>query len=595
MQLLALLCQDSSDSGKTAILNAISDVLVRRRPGWSYELRTSAQIIITLYHCLPTMLSPASGASSGLSAGLSLSVVEFILKLLRQRFFCYEAMMHAIPILILCVRSCPPERMDSMEPALEVFAALSHSRNFGLRCVVGWFFSVLGRAPPGVIYPGSPRAEEPPSPRLAESDVRPGGEHLTASDVRVRPGSEVALIEQCARDAHMLVRYLAEMGDFQGFGIALADVLVRGPLAYNDEDIAHIYAGWDSRLSPPTWPELLRTAAATLRADPSLLDKADVLDLEYITRADPWGAAASRAEQVLARNPAHAYAHAVFCGHASDYEAALQIARRALELDDLTPYLKRQFLYQAAELSCKKAFAILLNMNPFDSDKTRIGRHEMNLGLQYTYDYIKAAPGDCRDLPNVLDLCINMSIILGGPELGDDIGDIRTLTNALETSIRLLQASGYPNWDNRIRTDHRLYTRHFPQGFKKWKRVLTEFDRQDHAIRATMNFPPTRDCTCRSAPQDPGSSCTHRATEVGADWWKQSPTTIYSLLRGPLRCCCNRPRVQFGPDLVLLYRCTWCADATALVRKCTGCENAWYCNPTCQRADWPEHKGKCGQ
>lgn len=39
-------------------------------------------------------------------------------------------------------------------------------------------------------------------------------------------------------------------------------------------------------------------------------------------------------------------------------------------------------------------------------------------------------------------------------------------------------------------------------------------------------------------------------------------------------------------------RCKVCG-MTDHLGKCAGCENAYYCSESCQRADWPEHKLVC--
>ncbi|TFK93231.1 hypothetical protein K466DRAFT_658683, partial [Polyporus arcularius HHB13444] len=88
-----------------------------------------------------------------------------------------------------------------------------------------------------------------------------------------------------------------------------------------------------------------------------------------------------------------------------------------------------------------------------------------------------------------------------------------------------------------------------------------------------------------------------------ADWLEGIAGSTVGLLvtRGPLQCTCGsgggNPRVEIDTvkSSVALYRCSWCSQTTALVRRCGGCENAWYCNATCQQTHWAEHKSKCQQ
>ncbi|RDX49796.1 hypothetical protein OH76DRAFT_512649 [Lentinus brumalis] len=215
VQLFELLAQDDARSVKIEILDIISAVLTRRRPSWChYETRTSVSIVVALYHCLDAILSLTSDTSTTLSIEFILSVIAFNLEIFQQPRVSYKTVLYAIPLLILCVRSCPAERMESMGPALEFLAVLTGSHNIRLRCAIAWIFSVLGPTPPSAAQPGSSGAGQVHFPHLAAS--------------RARPGGESALIKECARASLTLVWLLAKDGDFRRFGIGIADVLMRG-------------------------------------------------------------------------------------------------------------------------------------------------------------------------------------------------------------------------------------------------------------------------------------------------------------------------------------------------------------------------------
>ncbi len=177
---------------------------------------------------------------------------------------------------------------------------------------------------------------------------------------------------------------------------------MRGPPTYNDQDIPNIPFASSGSNRPRTWRHLLQKAAAALQSVPSLLDKADLFDLEYLALTDST-LAASGAQEVFASSPAHAYAHILFCERSLDRGAPLQIARRGLELDGFTPYLKRRMLFRVVELSYEKVFAILLEMN--------FSHHHMILGLTYYACRVcDEASGDCRNLP-VWGTCPSVSSV----------------------------------------------------------------------------------------------------------------------------------------------------------------------------------------
>lgn len=406
MRLLALLAQDSAESVKADILEVIYILFSRGRHGWFYEEQISVAIVAALYHCLDAILSPTSNGRPVLPIQVIPDLLTFVLDLFQLPPVAYEVILHAIPLLVLCIRSCPMEHLESTGPAIQFLAVLTRSHDIGLRCAVAWSFSVLGPATSGVVQPDSSIAGQDPFPLLTAPRI-----------------SESALIEECAQDSLTLLRRLAKDGDFRKFGIGLAYVLTQGPPTYNDQDIPDISSPTTacirSRLG--TWRGLLQKTATTLQSDTSLLGMGDHLELEHLTLVGPPAAVASRAQEVLARDPTHVYAHILFCEHASDHEAALSTARRGLDLDGLTPYLKRRLLFRAAELSYEEAFGVLLHMNPYDREKTQTCQQIMRLGLDYAHNFLVEAPQDCRDSPRLIDLCFSMVLVLDGPELGEDL------------------------------------------------------------------------------------------------------------------------------------------------------------------------------
>ncbi|CAA7261160.1 unnamed protein product [Cyclocybe aegerita] len=45
---------------------------------------------------------------------------------------------------------------------------------------------------------------------------------------------------------------------------------------------------------------------------------------------------------------------------------------------------------------------------------------------------------------------------------------------------------------------------------------------------------------------------------------------------------------------VTMYRCSWCGNPSALLRKCRGCSKARYCDVGCQKSHWRDnHKKVC--
>jgi hypothetical protein len=70
----------------------------------------------------------------------------------------------------------------------------------------------------------------------------------------------------------------------------------------------------------------------------------------------------------------------------------------------------------------------------------------------------------------------------------------------------------------------------------------------------------------------------------------------------------DRP-ATFNDSHVELYRCSWCGNPSAILRKCAGCSKTRYalrfiiihpflshfryCDASCQKSHWKEHKKAC--
>jgi len=53
----------------------------------------------------------------------------------------------------------------------------------------------------------------------------------------------------------------------------------------------------------------------------------------------------------------------------------------------------------------------------------------------------------------------------------------------------------------------------------------------------------------------------------------------------------THPKVN--PNDVELYRCSWCRNPSAALRKCSICEATRYCDANCQKEHWSAHKKAC--
>ncbi|RPD71460.1 hypothetical protein L226DRAFT_176052 [Lentinus tigrinus ALCF2SS1-7] len=62
-------------------------------------------------------------------------------------------------------------------------------------------------------------------------------------------------------------------------------------------------------------------------------------------------------------------------------------------------------------------------------------------------------------------------------------------------------------------------------------------------------------------------------------------------------CGSHTPRAKASASVETrsyeLYRCSWCGNPSAVLRRCGGCGKTRYCDGGCQKSHWAEHKGEC--
>ncbi|KAI0808001.1 hypothetical protein C8Q74DRAFT_107333 [Fomes fomentarius] len=131
-----------------------------------------------------------------------------------------------------------------------------------------------------------------------------------------------------------------------------------------------------------------------------------------------------------------------------------------------------------------------------------------------------------------------------------------------------------------------MLRRHYPGGILHFGHCVAQFDTFDARTRTNVHLVSTM-------PASEGESERHAGEAITPEWLPDATYHLYSIVRGPLRCRCRigeHSVMDPGPGL---YQCSTCAKQSALVRKCSRCHSAWYCDAACQRAHWQEHKKKC--
>ncbi|TFK93224.1 hypothetical protein K466DRAFT_581180 [Polyporus arcularius HHB13444] len=579
LKLFSLIVRHGSDSVKLEILrhHMLPMIVVLERH--LKDPHASEFGVIAVSHCYEAVHPPFSlknppGIADG---GLALSM-EAIVEIFRRSNPSHNLILHGLPILMLHARLCPWDMVDDLTPSLQLFCAMTRSENIILRCAAMWVF--LG------VYP---KELEDATPDLfSPLEFDDSLEDLPA-DLRAAMESygidrcETTLLRRCTEGFLDLLWDFLDDRSLYKFGRTMADILVQGRYVYGDDDIPD-YENSDLPFSD--WVECMPAAARVLRQHPhgsaADLDRADVLDLEYLIMTKPSAEVEDFARRVMARNPQHAYAHVIFCMRAADHEEVLQVAKDGLQIEHITPYMRRHLLLVLMDRHIAKAWTLLLEATPANARRRRLGTDALLVGLEYAQVLMREAPPDSRDLMRVFNAFILNTLPARGHELSEDLRELRPTLAHLERTKRILDYFGYELPTDQRTVARDLVLRHYKAGVKNWLGFIRRFDRFDKIIRPVVD-----EGDPSQSPEDPSVE----------RWWdRPMGATLKTLVQGPLKCSCYgsyHGRIDMGPGLVGMYRCASCGATSALVRRCGGCGSACYCNASCQSTHWSRHKDEC--
>ncbi|RPD56429.1 hypothetical protein L227DRAFT_258741 [Lentinus tigrinus ALCF2SS1-6] len=324
---LALLARYGDDADRTAIIRSLTALLqVGWDPSLSYHPENVEPFLVTLCHCIGIAdFWDVATAEPRLPEGLSVTfIAEVALSALAKPDASYGLIIHALPILIVCAKSSPPEETMLPTRILQFLASLLQSNDIALRSVAVWvFYGILdvgrGSTPRCVSSRGTVELL-PSTAQVALWDAPP--DHVRTYTLMLRN-----ILWQVSID-----------GDYYKVAVGMAHVLLNGPFVFTEDDFREFKEGSVTLAGHDSWFSLLPEAVEAIkgREDPSHRNMADVLTLEHLARVGTSDAAATFARAVLERNPGHAYAYVTLCEHSADREEALQVARKGLRLPHLT-------------------------------------------------------------------------------------------------------------------------------------------------------------------------------------------------------------------------------------------------------------------
>lgn len=106
---------------------------------------------------------------------------------------------------------------------------------------------------------------------------------------------------------------------------------------------------------------------------------------------------------------------------------------------------------------------------------------------------------------------------------------------------------------------------------EEWRKVITRMDKlNDHTIK---DMPTT-------------------ATMDDISKWL-GDLDLDSDEKGGSNDRCFNPKLMPSKTNTGLYRCAYCGNPSAALKKCSGCGKPRYCDKSCQKSHWKDHRNQC--
>ncbi|KZT10285.1 uncharacterized protein LAESUDRAFT_721627 [Laetiporus sulphureus 93-53] len=301
------------------------------------------------------------------------------------------------------------------------------------------------------------------------------------------------------------------------------------------------------------------------------LDAADVVEMKHYIMKQRVSDSVQIGLKVIERNPQLAYAYYVIALGA-DTERGLRCAKKGLKCKETTPFVKNYLLWRAVEHAGNMGVTRLQEATAGSKDYTE-GLAFLTSSQEDAKRFIAEAPPDSRNMGTILDWYIICTIALKGPELSADLHELNDYFKKVELADRFANFFGYPPKQTQMRLTRELIVSNYPAAMKSWGAVISRFDTMD----------------LNTEPDAHGTPSSDKVFDGLAAWLDDLHVDDGPAVEQQRHCV--HPRVS--PNSVSLYRCSYCGNPSAVLRKCGGCGKTRYCDQSCQKSHWSEHKRAC--
>lgn len=318
------------------------------------------------------------------------------------------------------------------------------------------------------------------------------------------------------------------------------------------------------------WTDALPLCAKAIREKgrPNDLDLADMLDMKFFIVRSRVSEAVALAKSSIQRNPRFPYFYYVVT-LGSNIEEGLRCAKKGLKCPNATPFVWFGLMHRAVEIAGNLGICRIQESKEGDK-KWEEGVAFLTSSLEDAKTYVAQAPPDARHMKNVIYWYICLTIAMKGPDMSEDLSELQPALSKLADADEFSRLLWVKAPKTQLRLTQEVLLKHYSAGIKKWGPVVANFDsvfgHEKHIISPT-------------------------SAEDQLALWLADIKIEDDEEQGPMLCA--HPRIT--TNTVELYRCSWCGNPSAVLRKCSGCEKTRYCDTTCQKSHWSAHKATCNK
>ncbi|KAJ4496420.1 hypothetical protein C8R41DRAFT_826368 [Lentinula lateritia] len=391
--------------------------------------------------------------------------------------------------------------------------------------------------------------------------------------------SETIIMKTTESQFQRAIMSVLQDRDLHKLGLILADLIVQTEFsipdgAFEEEDPRtgkRQKATFDTGLPFETFREALPQCARVFRqrATPGELDKADILDIKYSIMRANIRAAAEIGSKGLLRNPNMAYfqyAQSLL----ADSAVVLRAAKKGLKCKQTSPFIRFQLLQRAVENAGQLGLQTLEQASSAEDPKWEEGVAFFMSAWTDSNTFLAEAPPDNRHMRNVLYWNILLAIIIRGPELNPNLEEIKSSLKKLSESDDFTRAFSQPIPNTQLRLAQAAIVEQYSAAVSEWEEVILRLN-----------------------------NSSEKQPEVSPDSEKVQ-NDLNNFLNdlqlddeSPAKRLAAHPKVNLNS--VLLYQCSWCKNPSAMLKKCSGCSQTRYCDASCQKLHWTEHKKRCNK